>query len=507
MARFDCLAAFRNRQESARLEGAMPKRTKPQELELEPAGAEWIGRLVDDAAKIRLRSLFEASREGAVYRVPDRSGIGVVALPTSGLGSDELLALMRYRLAQYLESDFVDGRVVYEQRLEHEPVDAVSGEDIHIVAGSPETGELFCYSIVEAPPEAPAETRMRDRDRPLFPVEQVHGSAIYNRLRILPDLEIAKVRELGRFVRNQRLPPVSDAAVRAPIEVFLAACRMITGSLAMQIDAMIGDFEEAIVKHNLEFFHVPMVVLHGTVPYVPEGKLLYPRYQYRTVYPFACLALDGVHALSRLDAIDEALSQPGTLGLIELMRAREEGTRARSSLEPPEGLPELADTPLPQEGVRMEARRDLRETGARLQTADLFSGLSDSEAAILGSCMGRVEARAGEVVVRQGEVGDALFLIEEGMAEVVRRPRDDGPGRLVAELGPGDYFGEIAIVTGGERIADVIAQSPMVLRRLSKDDYVRFLSGLADVERSVTATGLTRAGEAAREPSPQEEPT
>jgi CRP-like cAMP-binding protein len=121
--------------------------------------------------------------------------------------------------------------------------------------------------------------------------------------------------------------------------------------------------------------------------------------------------------------------------------------------------------------------------------------------------MGRVEARAGEVVVRQGEVGDALFLIEEGMAEVVRRPRDDGPGRLVAELGPGDYFGEIAIVTGGERIADVIAQSPMVLRRLSKDDYVRFLSGLADVERSVTATGLTRAGEAAREPSPQEEPT
>jgi hypothetical protein len=472
----------------------MPKRTRPQELELEPAGAEWVGRLVDDAAKIRLRSLFEASREGAVYRVPDRSGIGVVALPTSGLGSDELLALMRYRLAQYLESDFVDGRVVYEQRLEHEPLDAVSGEDIHIVAGSPETGELFCYSIVEAPPEAPPETRMRDRDRALFPVEQVHGSAIYNRLRILPDLEIAKVRELGRFVRNQRLPPISDAAVRAPIEVFLAACRMITGSFAMQIDALIGDFEEAIVKQNLDFFHVPMVIVHGTVPYVPEGTLLYPRYQYRTVYPFACLGLDGIHALSRLDAIDEALSQPGTLGIIQLMRAREERSRVRSSLEPPEGLPELDEAEVPQEGVPMQARHDLRERGARLQAADLFGGLSDSEAAIMESCLERVEAVAGNVLVRQGDTADALYLIEEGTAEVVRRP-PRGDGHVVAELGAGDYFGEIAIITGGKRIADVVASTPMVLRRLSQEDYVRYLSGLAEVERSLTTRGLRRAAD------------
>src|SRR5207302_5469040 len=193
--------------------GRMPKRSKPQKLELEPDAAAWVSRLVDDAAKIRLPSLFEDGRDGRIYHVPERSGISVVALPTSHLGADELLALMRYRLAQYLDSDFVDGHVVYNQRLEHEPLDAVSDDDIHIVAGSPETGELFCYSVVEAPPEAPPGTRVRDRDRPLFPVEQVHGWAIYNRLRILPDLSIAKVRELGRFVRNQRLPPISDAAV------------------------------------------------------------------------------------------------------------------------------------------------------------------------------------------------------------------------------------------------------------------------------------------------------
>jgi hypothetical protein len=476
------------------------KRTKLENLELEPKAAAWAARVVDEAASIRLPGIFREHRAGSVYRVPERGGIGVIALPTSSLATDELVQLMRYRLAQYIATDFVDGQVVSDRRLEHEPLDAVSDEDIHIVAGSPETGELFCYSVIEAPPAAPPATRVRDRDRPLFPVEQVHGWGIYNRLRILPDLPVAKVRELGRFVKNQRLPPIADAAIRAPVEVFLAACRMVTGSLAMEVDALIGDFEEAIVKQNLQFFHVPMVVIHGTVPYLAEGSLLHPRYHFRTVYPFACLTLDGIDALPRLDAIDQALSQPGTLGLVELMRARGERPSVGSSLEPPEGLPELAETALPQEGIPMEARRELLETGARLRTAELFSGLSDAEAAILGSCMERIEAAEGDTLVREGDVGDALYLIEEGEADVIRRGRG-GAARIVARLGPGTYFGEISIITGGERIADVLASTPMVLRRLSKADYVRYLNGVTEVEQSLTRTALARADAAVREAS------
>jgi len=268
----------------------------------------------------------------------------------------------------------------------------------------------------------------------------------------------------------------------------------------MEVDALIGDFEEAIVKQNLQFFHVPMVVIHGTVPYLAEGSLLHPRYQNRIVYPFACLNLDGIHALPRLDAIDQALSRPGTLGLVELMRARGERPSVRSSLEPPDGLPELAEAAIPQAGIPMETRRELLETGARLRTAELFSGLSDAEAAILGSCMEQIEAGKGDTLVREGDVGDALYLIEEGEADVIRRGRG-GAARIVARLGPGTYFGEISIITGGERIADVVASTPMVLRRLSKDDYVRYLTGLPEVEQSMTRTGLARADAAAREAS------
>jgi CRP-like cAMP-binding protein len=153
----------------------------------------------------------------------------------------------------------------------------------------------------------------------------------------------------------------------------------------------------------------------------------------------------------------------------------------------------------------METRNELLTTGARLRSADLFTGLSDAEAAILGSCMERIEAAEGETVVRQGEAGGALYLIEEGEADVIRRgPR--GGTRTVARLGPGTYFGEISIITGGERIADVMAATPMILQRLSEADYVLYLAGIADIEQSVTRTALTRADAAARAGSSPESP-
>ena len=111
---------------------------------------------------------------------------------------------MRFRLAQYLEVNFVDGQLVYEQRMEHEPLAAVKPDDIHVMAGSASTGEILCYAVIEAPVDVPPGVTLRTRDRALLPVEQVHGWGIFNRLPILPDLPLGKIRELGRFVKNQR---------------------------------------------------------------------------------------------------------------------------------------------------------------------------------------------------------------------------------------------------------------------------------------------------------------
>jgi CRP-like cAMP-binding protein len=65
-------------------------------------------------------------------------------------------------------------------------------------------------------------------------------------------------------------------------------------------------------------------------------------------------------------------------------------------------------------------------------------------------------------------------------------------------MGPGEYFGEIGVLTGGARLADVVAVEPTELLRLSKDDYERYLANVVDIDQELGRTAAGRAGEAAR---------
>lgn len=126
----------------------------------------------------------------------------------------------------------------------------------------------------------------------------------------------------------------------------------------------------------------------------------------------------------------------------------------------------------------------------RLLTMPLFSDLSPSEAAILSLFVTRSAVAAGTVVVQQGGHDADFYLIEEGQAEV--RLRDDaGQTKVLSTLGPGDYFGEIAFVTGAARTADVVAITPLTLLCLGREGY-ETLSQLAAAEE-LTHTATTRA--------------
>jgi CRP-like cAMP-binding protein len=93
----------------------------------------------------------------------------------------------------------------------------------------------------------------------------------------------------------------------------------------------------------------------------------------------------------------------------------------------------------------------------------------------------------GGAVVRQGDEGDSLFLVAEGRVEVSVHPPGGGPERRLATLGPGDYFGEMSLLTGAPRSATIraveetglvvlhkealrplLVADPTVLERLSK---------------------------------------
>lgn len=475
---------------------------QPANLVAATTAAEYVQALIDNAARRRLPELFASEHPEALYYVADRSGVSVVVLPTTAFSEQQLIDLMKYRLAQYLAVSFVDPEMIFEARMEHEPRAGIMPGDIHVIAGSTETGEILCYATLESPPDAPPGVTLRDSERPLFPAERVHGWGVYNRLRILPDLPMSKLRELGRFVKNQRLHTFDELGARSTIEVGVALFRCLSGGLRLEVDGIIGDLEEGVAKQNLEFFHAPLVVIHGTVPYQEEASYFFPRYQYCVVYPFGALASDiSRQMIDRLAAIEEALEQPGKRGLLALFALKRLTSEARSTLEPPEGLAALVDAPVPEQGGEMVERRVILDLAERLRQTDLLSGLTVPEAAVLGTFMERVGFAAGDVIVRQDDLSDSLYLIETGTATVRVR---NAAGNIisVAQLEPGDYFGEIALLTGEPRSADVVADIEMTVLRLTRDAFTRYLSHAAEVEQQLTRTALSRSRDTARKTSP-----
>jgi CRP-like cAMP-binding protein len=106
----------------------------------------------------------------------------------------------------------------------------------------------------------------------------------------------------------------------------------------------------------------------------------------------------------------------------------------------------------------------------------------------LAGAMREVDVEAGTKVVTVDDYGTAIYFIEQGEAEVLL----DG-GEATRSLGPGDTFGEIALVLTGERTATVVARTPMRLLSLSGQDFDRIRARVPELERSLRRLGLERA--------------
>ncbi len=82
-----------------------------------------------------------------------------------------------------------------------------------------------------------------------------------------------------------------------------------------------------------------------------------------------------------------------------------------------------------------------------------------------------LEAKAGQVLVRQGDPGDYYYIIQSGRVSVTQKSERDGKVAMVADLGEGDAFGEEALVSNTPRNATVIALASTTLMRLAKQDF------------------------------------
>jgi CRP-like cAMP-binding protein len=119
-----------------------------------------------------------------------------------------------------------------------------------------------------------------------------------------------------------------------------------------------------------------------------------------------------------------------------------------------------------------EKVNEAKELIALLRKMPAFREVTLAQLAIMASLMKPLRALAGDEVVRQGDIGSSMFIIREGQVEVLVSP-DGKEQRRVAVLGPGEYFGEIALVEKVPRTASVKALADCELSELTKDDFDR----------------------------------
>jgi CRP/FNR family transcriptional regulator, cyclic AMP receptor protein len=88
-----------------------------------------------------------------------------------------------------------------------------------------------------------------------------------------------------------------------------------------------------------------------------------------------------------------------------------------------------------------------------LRRVPLFAGLDRKELEVLSKLIKEQRYAAGSTIVKAGAGGHGLYIIREGNVSVVR------DGKTVASMGPGQFFGEISVLDGGPRTADVRAET------------------------------------------------
>jgi CRP/FNR family transcriptional regulator, cyclic AMP receptor protein len=99
----------------------------------------------------------------------------------------------------------------------------------------------------------------------------------------------------------------------------------------------------------------------------------------------------------------------------------------------------------------------------------LFGGVSGDDLTAIGDRAIEVAFPADHVIARQGEIGTGFFVIVEGAVRVIR------DGSQIAQLGPGDFFGEMSVIDGLPRVAQVVTTEPTRCLGLASWEFERLV--------------------------------
>lgn len=121
----------------------------------------------------------------------------------------------------------------------------------------------------------------------------------------------------------------------------------------------------------------------------------------------------------------------------------------------------------------MESKQDL------LHRVPLFERLGRKELERLGQLADDIDAPSGRVLMRQGDHGSEMFVISSG------RVRIDRDGETIAQLGPGDWFGEMALLSEGSRSATATTEEPSQLFVVAHREFHALMDEMPSVRVAV----------------------
>jgi len=121
----------------------------------------------------------------------------------------------------------------------------------------------------------------------------------------------------------------------------------------------------------------------------------------------------------------------------------------------------------------------------------VYSPLDDETFSDLKPYMQEQNWQPGDVIVRQGDAGDAFYVIVDGSVSVERSDGSNG-GQVLAQLSKGDYFGEMALLSDEPRNATVKATTACRTLTMTRDAFDQFLEGSRAAAKQITKTAEDR---------------
>ena len=125
-------------------------------------------------------------------------------------------------------------------------------------------------------------------------------------------------------------------------------------------------------------------------------------------------------------------------------------------------------------------------TNGTLAEIGLFAALSERERRRVGKLITPVRVEEGRVLTSEGAPGREFIVISEGSATVARG------GHRIAQLGPGDFFGELSLVTGIPQTATVTADTDMVVNALNQREFRTLLDVNPALARKILMSAVCR---------------